>query len=129
MAIKDAYGKGAHNERALKKILEDLGFFVVRAGHSGSDGTSPDLIALKSTRKFGLECKAVNAANLYIEKPKFVHYQEWEKRTGVQVFIAWRPNRKEWRFFPLEILRETDAAFALSQKDLAMGLTVENLST
>ncbi|VVC71824.1 Holliday junction resolvase Hjc [uncultured archaeon] len=101
---------------------------MVRAGHSGSDGTSPDLIALRSTKKFGLECKAVNAPNLYIERPKFIHYQEWQKRTGMPVFIAWRPNHKEWKFFPLEILRETEAAFALSQSDLAMGMTFDDLT-
>ena len=52
------FNKGTFYERELKKILEGKGFFVTRASGSGSDGISPDLIVLHTTKKFALECKA-----------------------------------------------------------------------
>ncbi|MFH0836079.1 MAG: hypothetical protein V1834_02845 [Candidatus Micrarchaeota archaeon] len=61
--------KGTLNERNLKRMLEDKGFFVVRASGSGVDGVSPDLIALHTTRKLAFECKAWKNS-LHLEKKK-----------------------------------------------------------
>lgn len=124
---KGAYIKGARNERSLKKLLEERGFFVVRASKSGVDGVSPDLIALHATRKFALECKAHNSSALYIDRPKLRIYEEWQGRTGVPVFIAWKINFQPWRFFPLAALRETPQAYALYQTDLPSGLTLDDV--
>ena len=103
-------------------MLEERGFFVVRASGSGSDGVSPDLIALNSTGHFAVECKAWNGDAVYIEKPKFSIMTEWEKRTAIPVFVAWKSPRKEWRFFPLLALKETGRAFALGKSDLESGM-------
>ncbi len=124
---KGAYVKGARFERALKARLVEAGFYVVRSSKSGVDGVSPDLLALRSTKKFALECKAVNAPTLYIEKPKMQVYREWERTTGLPVYVAWKIDRGGWRFFPLAALRETPQAYKLDQSDLRSGLTFDEI--
>lgn len=119
--------KGTMYERQLKKMLEEKGFFVTRASGSGSDGISPDLIVLKTTKKFALECKAWKNS-LVFDKPKVALYTEWEQRTGMPVYIAWKMPHKEWRFFPLGVLKETPGGFALNSKDFGMGMAFEDLA-
>lgn len=118
--------KGTLYERQLKKMLEEKGFFVTRASGSGSDGVSPDLIVLKTTKKLALECKAWKNS-LHFDKPKIVLYREWERRTGLPVFVAWKFPHKEWRFFPLAFLKETPSGFSLTDKDLHLGLSFSDL--
>ena len=120
------YRKGAFFERQLKAFFEEKGFFVVRAAGSGVAGDAPDLIVLSSSKKFGVECKAWKNA-IHLDKPTVVAYNEWTRITGMQVFLAWKMPRKEWRFFPIEILRETPNGFALSIIELESGLTLEQL--
>ena len=119
--------KGSRFERQLKKMLEEKGFFVVRASGSGSDGVSPDLIALSSTAKFAVECKAWNGDAVYIEKPKYEIMSEWEKRTAMPVYVAWKSPRKEWKFFPLIALRETGRSFGIHKNDLNTGRLLEDV--
>ncbi len=119
--------KGSRFERQLKKLFEEKGFFVVRASGSGADGIAPDLVALSSTRNFAVECKAWNGERVYINKPKYDKMREWEKRTAMPVFVAWKSPRREWRFFPLAALREASQAFGLYKNDLETGLDVGEL--
>ena len=123
------YDKGAYFERELKKKLEDKGFFVIRAAGSGVAGDAPDLIVLRSGQKnkFGVECKAWKNA-IYLDKPTVIAYQEWEKITGMQVYLAWKVPRKEWRFFPLLVLKETANGFSLSLRESETGMTLEQLT-
>ncbi len=118
--------KGTLYERQLKKMLEDKGFFVTRASGSGSDGISPDLIVLKMGKRFALECKAWKTG-LHFDKPKVTIYKEWESRTGLPVYIAWKFPHVPWRFFPLAMLNETPAGFSLTESELKVGLTFEDL--
>ncbi|MFH1056367.1 MAG: hypothetical protein V1717_01055 [Candidatus Micrarchaeota archaeon] len=120
------YDKGSFFERQLKKMLEEKGFFVVRAAGSGVAGDAPDLVVLRSTKKFGLECKAWKNG-LFLDKPTIIAYREWEKTTGMPVYIAWKIPRKEWRFFPLAVLRETERGFALGLREAESGLTINEL--
>lgn len=119
--------KGANYERQLKKMFEGKGFFVVRAAGSAHDSTSPDLIVLSSTKKFAVECKAWNSGNLWIEKDRMDAMREFEKRTAIPFYIAWKVSREEWRFFPLMMLKETGRAFTLSDKELNSGLSFNGL--
>ncbi len=118
--------KGTLYERQLKKMLEDKGFFVTRASGSGSDGISPDLIVLKMGKRFALECKAWKN-NLHFDKQKVVIYQQWEQRTGLPVYIAWKFPHVPWRFFPLGLLKETAGGYSLTESELTVGMTFENL--
>jgi Holliday junction resolvase len=120
------YAKGAHYERELLHMLQAEGFKVIRAAGSGVEGDAPDLVALKTTRKLGLECKAHENA-VYLEKEKFSTYLAWEQATGVPVFLAWKVKRKQWRFFPLSALRETAKSFTVGESDLPVGMDFDQL--
>ena len=73
-----------------------------------------------------VECKAWKKT-VYIDKPKFLQMQEWEQATGMPVYLAWKPNRREWAFFPLSAMRETMQNYAVGQGDLAVALKMEEL--
>jgi len=122
-----AYRKGAHYERELLKKLQGKGFFVTRAAGSGVEGTSPDLIVLSTTKKFALECKAWEGDYVRIDKEKLGIMHDWERRTGMPVYIGWKRSREAWRFFPLIAMKETGKAFVLSETDLNSGMTFEEL--
>jgi Holliday junction resolvase len=119
--------KGANYERQLKKMFEAKGFFVVRAAGSAHDHTSPDLIVLSSTKKFAIECKAWNSGNLWIEKERMDRMKDFERKTAIPYYVAWKVNYEEWRFFPLMMLKATDKAFTLSDKELNSGMKFEQL--
>lgn len=122
------YDKGSFFERQLKKLFEEKGFFVVRAAGSGVAGDAPDLVVLSSTKKFGVECKAWKNA-IHLDKPTVESYKQWEKITGMPVYLAWKLPYKEWRFFPLLVLRETPQGFALSVSEAKSGMTLEHVSS
>lgn len=124
--ITMGYRKGVFWERELRTRLEEKGFFVVRASASGVNGVSPDLIVLHTTKKFAVECKAWNRT-LNIPSQKMQVIRAWQETTGMPVFVAWKFPRKEWRFFPLDALKQTPRGFSLSQDDLGIGLTLEEL--
>ena len=123
---KGAYLKGARFERQLKEMLKQRGFWVVRSSKSGVDGLAPDLTVLSSTKKFALECKAWKNA-LHFDKPKMEIMKEFESITGIPFYIAWKPPREEWRFYPLNALKTTERGFSLSTKDITVGLTLNDL--
>lgn len=123
---KGAYIKGARFEREVKNYLQDRGFAVIRASKSGVDGVSPDLVVLSSTVKFCLECKAWSNS-LHFEKSKFEIMRSFEQKTGIAYYIAWKFPRREWRFFPLAVLKETNNGYSLSSSELDYGLVIEQL--
>jgi Holliday junction resolvase len=120
------YFKGAFYERELLKKIGEKGFFVTRAAGSGVDGLSPDLIALSTTKKFAVECKAWKNP-VRIEKAKMRVMEEWQQRTGLPVYVAWKRPREDWRFFPLSALRETGKGFVLLGKDADIGMELDDL--
>ncbi len=124
---KGAYLKGARFERQLKELLMERGFWVIRSGKSGVDGLAPDLIVLSSTKKFALECKAWKAAP-HFDKTKVQIMREFENITGIPFYIAWKQPREEWRFYPLNALKETGKGYNLSLEDINIGMTLAHLT-
>ncbi len=119
--------KGANWERQLKKLLQEKGYFVIRAAGSGVDSVSPDLLALSSTKKMAFECKAWESGYIWIERWKIEKMRQFESHTGIPYYIAWKVAREEWRFFPLAALRETEKAFVLEEKDLRSGMELNRI--
>lgn len=119
--------KGANYERQLKKMFEAKGFLVIRAAGSAHDHTSPDLLVLSSTKRIAVECKAWNSGNLWIERDRMDLMKEFEKRSAIPYYVAWKVSREEWRFFPLIMMKETEKAFTLSDKELNSGITFDQL--
>ncbi len=126
---KGAYLKGARFERQLKELLKQKGFWVIRSSKSGVDGLAPDLIALSSTKKFALECKAWKE-NLHFDKAKLEVMQQFENITAIPYYVAWKLPREDWRFFPLNALKETPKGnYSLTAKDnIAIGLSFQELT-
>ena len=121
------YAKGAGFERSLKKELEGKGFLVIRAAGSGVDSENPDLIALSTTKNMAFECKAWEN-NLHIEVEKAEKMIEWEKRTAIPIYVAWKKNYKEWKFLPLSMLkRSASNAFTANSDDFNIAMTLETL--
>ena len=119
--------KGTHYERELKHMLEERGFFVTRASGSGSDGVSPDLVVLSTTRKFALECKAWKAQSVRIEKKKWEIMSAWEKMTGMPIFLAWKQPRRPWTFLPLSSLREAGESFVADEALARAGMDFDTV--
>lgn len=117
--------KGTYYERELKKMLEERGFFVTRASGSGSDGISPDLIVLSTTKKFAVECKAWAATSVRIEKKKYEIMQGWEQMTGMPVLLAWKQPHKPWVFLPLSSLRDAGLSCVADEALARAGMDFE----
>ncbi|MBI4406645.1 restriction endonuclease [Candidatus Micrarchaeota archaeon] len=123
---KGAYLKGARFERQLKEMLRQKGYWVIRSSKSGVDGLAPDLVALSSSKKFALECKAWKGP-LRLNKAKVEVMRQFENITGIPYFVAWKQPREDWRFFPLSALKETQRGHALSTRDASGGITLNEL--
>jgi len=121
------YNKGFAFERSLRAKLNERGFYVVRTAGSGVDGISPDLIVLSTTRKFAIECKAIESAYLAIEVPKMERMFDWERVTGMPVFVAWKHNRQQPVFVPLSVFKKCEKNYTLRAEDAAFGLSIEEV--
>ncbi|RMD66303.1 hypothetical protein D6833_01635, partial [Candidatus Parcubacteria bacterium] len=96
MAVR--YSKGARFERELAKMLLERGFLVVRAAGSGVYRTAPDLLAFKGHEQYAFECKAWSGDRLSLRPEQFNLLREWESRSGLSVYVAWRVARAGWLF-------------------------------
>ena len=106
------YAKGANAERELMKVLFADGFAVVRAGGSGVNVLpSPDLLALKQSNIFIFECKAWKGGYLYLEEYKIQQLEEFAKRSGGKIIIAWKVPHHGWLFIGHEKLKKTKKNF------------------
>ncbi len=121
------YDKGSAFERMVKKKLEEKGFYVIRTAGSGVDGLSPDLVALSTTKKFALECKAVESDYLAIEVPKMERIMDFEKSTGLAVYVAWKRARKDWMFVPLSVFEKREKNYTLRASDARFCLSLEDV--
>ena len=119
--------KGAAYERQLKKLLEARGFYVIRSAGSGADSVSPDLLALASTRRMAFECKAWDGGYLWIERLKMEKMREFELKTTIPVYIAWKVSRKDWKFFPLSALKEQEKGYTAAERELSYALKLEDV--
>jgi len=99
---------------------------VIRSAKSGVDGTSPDLIALSKNYNFIVECKAWEGG-LNFKKEKINIMKNFEKKTNINFFIAWKMNNKGWRFFPLKFLHENEKGFSIPVKDFELGLSLKEI--
>jgi len=112
------YNKGANAERELMHLLHDNGFAVVRAAGSGKNQLEcPDVIALKANKIFIFECKAVNAEYLYIEKEKIAELEEFVRRAGSQLIIAWKIPHGGWLYFGVDKMKKTVKSLMIKKTD------------
>ncbi|MGB9635352.1 MAG: Holliday junction resolvase Hjc [Candidatus Micrarchaeia archaeon] len=92
------YVKGARSERELANMLVERGFLVVRAAGSGVYKTAPDLLAFKGHEQYAFECKAWKGDRLSLRKEQYGLLREWEEKSGLSVYIAWKVPYDGWLF-------------------------------
>ncbi|MCX8206080.1 MAG: hypothetical protein N3H30_02515 [Candidatus Micrarchaeota archaeon] len=124
MPIK-SYSKGARFERELADLLVQKGFMVVRAAGSGVYTTAPDLLAFRKSESYVFECKAWNSGRLALRREQFELLKEWEGKTSVSAYVAWRVPRKGWLFIRLSELSE-NASISLEKAEM-IGRTIDQL--
>ena len=91
--------KGINAERELIDLLKRKGFFVIRAAGSGLMKT-PDVLAFKLGSYFGFEVKAHRKNYLTVLKHQIENLKNWEKNTGINMYIAWKTKKFGFLFIP-----------------------------
>lgn len=125
MPLKSSYSKGARFERELADMLAKKGFMVVRAAGSGVFATAPDLLAFRKMEAYVFECKAWNSKRLTLRKDQFRLLKEWEEKTSVSAYVAWRVPRAGWLFVrPSEM---TESASISLDKAQLINRTIDQL--
>lgn len=96
------YMKGYIGERELLYKLYESGYVVLRSPRSGRIGLpTPDIIAIKNSRIYALECKSRKEAFI-VPKDQLEQLKEWVEKAGAKAYIAWKIPRKGWKFISLE---------------------------
>lgn len=124
------YNKGSAAERELIELFFNHGFAVIRAAGSGTNVFSaPDLVALRSDLRFGIESKAWGSNNLSIPVVQFEDLVNWCKKGGCQALFAWKYPREGWFFLFPEAFHKTPKFYAVSkhqalQKKIDFGVLI-----
>jgi len=126
--------KGVREERELVKILDRLGFAVLRAPASGSRTRldRPDLLAGRKGFIVALEVKTTSRETLYLGEESVAQLLRFSRRFGAKPFLAvkFKRRRKGWLLVEAEGLKRTGKGFKLTLREaLRRGLTPEALVT
>ena len=112
------YSKGARCERELLNDLHSRGYSVMRSAGSGINTLSPDIIAMKDTKRLAFECKAWESTSLSIENERFKGLVNWQSNTKMETYIAWRMNGDGWFFVKLEEMKVNEKTTTVSKKQV-----------
>ncbi len=108
------YSKGSRAERELIDHFSQKGFCVIRAAGSGVNSLSPDLLVFRHGMQIAFESKAHEKTSLQIPKDQIEGLKRWEEITGITALVAWRRNRKGWRFIPVHLFEENEQSYSFS---------------
>ncbi len=106
------YKKGAKAERELAEILWRKGYAVVRSAGSGNS-YSPDIIAIKEGKVIAFECKAWRKDVVVIPNHQMEKMLEWKRRSGAELFLAWKYPYKGWFFVPIHLLTRKPTGYSI----------------
>ncbi len=119
------YNKGANAERELIKILDNMGFAVLRVAGSGVNPIPcPDVVALKNGKIIAFECKAKKGEYLAIKLEQMDEEVEWAKKAGASFVVAWKVPHNGWLFIKPENFRKTDKFYML-KLDFAQKIAIK----
>ncbi len=117
-----ASSKGARAERELVEMLWRLGFAVVRSAGSGQS-YAPDVVAIKNGCVLAFECKAWRGSELRIEHHQMDKMMEWCRRSGAELYIAWRMPYRGWIFIPVYLLSKRGDVYVIKKEEAeALGI-------
>ncbi|RLI28105.1 MAG: Holliday junction resolvase, partial [Candidatus Hecatellales archaeon] len=97
--------KGVKEERELVKILDRLGFAVLRAPASGSRTKldRPDIVAGRRGLIIALEVKTTSRERLYLRKESIEQLIRFSDRFGAKPFLAVKFKRKRRGWLLVEV--------------------------
>ena len=114
---RSVFGKrGSRVERELLHLLEEKGYFVVRSAGSGHLG-APDILAFKLGSYLGFEVKSSKLEELRFSREQLERMEEWERGTGIAMYIAWKIPRKGFKFLPLSYLKKASKTVSIKRED------------
>ena len=111
--------RGSRVERELLHLLEERGFFVVRAAGSGHLG-APDILAFKMGKYLGFEVKSSKLEELRFSREQLERMEEWERGTGIAMYVAWKVPRKGFKFLPLSYLKKANKTVSIKKEEAEM---------
>lgn len=113
-------GKGIAAERELIHLLWKTGVFAaVRVAGSGAiKYPVPDIVALSSSKRFAIECKAARGDVQYVDKKEVDDLVRFASMTGVLPIIAVRFDRVGWFFLSPDALRNVGNSFVVRKDEL-----------
>jgi len=124
--------KGTNAERELiHKFWQTGKWTAIRIAGSGSNHyPCPDILAGNNLRKIALECKATSSNRQYFEQKQIEALQVYCSMFGAEAWVGVKFERKEWVFFSVEDLKETEGSnFVLSEKHGdSIGLSFEDMT-
>ncbi len=126
--------RGVREERELVRLLDRLGFAVVRSPASGSRTKldRPDLLAGRRGLILALEVKATGKEVLYLKRESVEQLIRFSDRFGAKPYVAVKFKGKGvgWLLVEAGSLEQTGKGFKLSLREaLKKGLTPEALVT
>ncbi|RLI35003.1 Holliday junction resolvase [Candidatus Bathyarchaeota archaeon] len=126
--------KGVKEERELVKILDRLGFAVLRAPASGSRTKldRPDIVAGRRGLIIALEVKTTSRERLYLRKESIEQLIRFSDRFGAKPFLAvkFKRKRRGWLLVEVGSLEKTEKGFKINFKEaLENGFPPETLVT
>ncbi|MHC1586332.1 MAG: Holliday junction resolvase Hjc [Candidatus Hecatellaceae archaeon] len=126
--------RGVREERELVRLLDRLGFAVVRSPASGSRTKldRPDLLAGRRGLILALEVKATGKEVLYLKRESVEQLIRFSDRFGAKPYVAVKFKGKGvgWLLVEAGSLERTGKGFKLSLREaLKKGLTPEALVT
>lgn len=121
--------KGIGAERELVHLFWNAGWGAIRVAGSGSTKyPSPDLLAGNGVRRVAVECKAMAAPIIYLEKREVQELRIFAQKMAAEPWIGARFTSHHWLFVGMEELEETEKSFAVNRKTAELrGLTFEEL--
>lgn len=90
----------------------------MRSAGSGINTLSPDIIAMKDSKRLAFECKAWDSQGLSIENERFQGLLNWEKNTGMETYVAWRMSGNGWFFIKLGEMKVNDKTRTVSKRQV-----------
>ncbi|RLI15771.1 MAG: Holliday junction resolvase [Candidatus Hecatellales archaeon] len=126
--------KGVREERELVRILDRLGFAVLRAPASGSRTKldRPDLLAGRKGFIVALEVKTTSRETLYLGEESVAQLLRFSRRFGAKPLLAvkFKHRKRGWLLVEAEGLKRTGRGFKLTLREaLRRGFTPEALVT
>lgn len=127
--IMAKYNKGANAERELIKILDGLGFAVLRVAGSGVNPLPcPDVVALLGGKIIAFECKARKGNYLSVKKEQLGEEVGWAEKAGAKFLVAWKVPNKGWLFVDKKVFRLAGKSYMLSLEEAKnSAITFEDL--